>query len=91
MHHSFGAFMTICEIKRNGAFDRVLAVLHTGVNPAVLLGAQGTTPVQASSEEPEAADYATDIEEIANQQIISLIKSEFAGHALAHRPAPMAV
>ena len=39
--------------------------------------------MQASNAEPEAAGYATDIDKIANQQIISLIKSEFAGHALA--------
>lgn len=83
LRYSFGAFMTICEIKRNSAFDRVHAVLDTGVDPGALLGAQGTAPGQASNEEPEAADYATDIEEIANQQIVSLIKSEFAGHALA--------
>jgi restriction system protein len=83
LRHSFGAFMTICEIKRNGAFDRVRTVLDTGVDPGALLGAQGTAPGRTPDDEPEAADYATDIEEIANQQIISLIRSEFAGHALA--------
>lgn len=83
LRHSFGAFMTICEIKRNGAFDRVRSVVETGFDPGALLGTQGTAQAQASDEEPEAADFATDIEEIANQQIISLIRSEFAGHALA--------
>ena len=34
-------------------------------------------------EDADAEDYAVDIEDIANQQIVSLIKSEFAGHALA--------
>ncbi|BAM86823.1 hypothetical protein S58_08100 [Bradyrhizobium oligotrophicum S58] len=84
LRHSFGAFMTICEIKRNGAFERVRAVLESGVDPGALLGSQGMVPVRISEDEPDAADYATDIEEIANQQIISIIKSEFAGHALAH-------
>jgi restriction system protein len=83
LRHSFGAFMTICEIKRNAAFERVRAVLDTGADPGALLGTQGTVPVRVSDDEPDAADYATDIEEIANQQIISLIRSEFAGHALA--------
>src|SRR5262249_34747275 len=83
LRHSFGAFMTICEIKRNAALERVRAVLETGADPGALLGAQGTVPAQTSDEEPEAADYAPDIEEIANQQIISLIRSEFAGHAFA--------
>lgn len=84
LQHSFGAFMTICEIKRNSALERVQAVLVTGVDPGSLLGKQGTTPTQAPNDDVEADDFATDIEDIANQQIISLIKSEFAGHGLAN-------
>ena len=38
---------------------------------------------QPPDEDADAEDYAVDIEDIANQQIVSLIKSEFAGHALA--------
>lgn len=82
LRHSFGAFMTICEIKRNSAMDRVRAVLKTGVDPGSLLGNQGKAPTP-TDDEVEVEDYATDIEDIASQQIISLIKSEFAGHALA--------
>jgi restriction system protein len=88
LRHSFGAFMTICEIKRNAALERVKAVLATGTDPGSLLGKQGharkAAPTNGAEEEDdEADDYQTDIEDIANQQIISLIKSEFAGHALA--------
>jgi restriction system protein len=83
LRHSFGAFMTICEIKRNAAVDRVLAVVSTGADPGSLLGTQGTTTVPPADDAVEADDYAADIEDIANQQIVSLIKSEFAGHALA--------
>lgn len=83
LRHSFGAFMTICEIKRNSALERVRAVLKMGSDPGSLLGKQGKAAAPAPDEDVEAEDYATDIEDIANQQIISLIKSEFAGHALA--------
>ena len=83
LRHSLGAFMTICEIKRNSALDRVRAVLETGADPGSLLGKQGLTPAQTPDEDADAEDYAIDIEDIANQQIVSLIKSEFAGHALA--------
>lgn len=83
LRHSFGAFMTICEIKRNAALERVKAVLETGSDPGALLGKQGKASAQPADDETEAEDYASDIEDIANQQIISLIKSEFAGHALA--------
>lgn len=88
LRHSFGAFMTICEIKRNSAVERVETVLETGKDPGSLLGKQGQVPAPtladgAEDGDTEADDYQTDIEDIANQQIISLIKSEFAGHALA--------
>lgn len=83
LRHSFGAFMTICEIKRNSALERVQAVLENGKDPGSLLGAQGTIPTNGGEDEADADDFATDIEDIAAQQIISLIKSEFAGHALA--------
>ena len=75
--------MTICEVKRNSALDRVRAVLETGTDPGSLLGKQGLTSAQPPDEDADAEDYAVDIEDIANQQIVSLIKSEFAGHALA--------
>ncbi len=88
LRHSFGAFMTICEIKRNSALERVKAVLQTDQDPGALLQKSGhvARPVFLSGSEDqdsEADEYQTDIEDIADQQIISLIKSEFAGHALA--------
>jgi len=82
--HSFGAFMTICEVKRNNALERVKAVLKNGKDPGSMLGAQGKSVKSKPAPEEIDEDYATDIEDIANQQIISLIKSEFAGHALAN-------
>jgi len=88
LRHSFGAFMTICQISRNSALGRVQAVLKTKVDPGPLLGQEGRMPQDAPKEasddaSTEADDYQTDIEDIANQQIISIIKSEFAGHSLA--------
>lgn len=89
LRYSFGAFMTICEIKRNNALERVQAVVETGRDPGVLLGKQGTAVVAQMEEEVDADDIAADIEDIANQQIISLIKSEFAGHALSNLVAEL--
>ena len=84
LRHSFGASMTICEIRRNSALERVQSVLDKdGKDPGVLLGKQGIATKQPIEEDAETEDYETDIEDIAYQQIISLIKSEFAGHALA--------
>ena len=88
LRYSFGAFLTICEIERNSALERVKAVLETGTDPGPLLGKQGQVPKSPSSdggkdENTEVEDYQSDIEDMANQQIVSLIKSEFSGHALA--------
>ena len=83
LRHSFGAFMTICEIQRNDALKRVQTVIHNGLDPGALVGKQGTVSAKQSDESEDAQDSEYDIEDIANQQIVSLIKSEFAGHALA--------
>jgi restriction system protein len=83
LRHSFGAFMTVCEVKRNEALARVEAVLATGKDPGPLLGKQGKAVAKAAPEAVDAEDVELDIEEIANQQIVSLIKSAFAGHDLA--------
>ena len=76
LRHSFGAYMTICQIKRNSALDRVRAVLETAADPGANLGNQGQTQKPfpgngVEDEEIEAEDYQTDIEDIAHQQIIS--------------------
>lgn len=88
LRHSFGASMTVCEVKRNEALARVEAVLATGKDPGPLLGKQGkaaakAAPETADADAVEAEDAELDIGEIASQQIVSLIKSAFAGHELA--------
>ena len=87
LRHSFGAFMTVCEIQCNSALERVKAVLETGTDPGSLLGKQGQVPKSSApkgteGDTAEADDYQIDFEDLASQQIASLIKSEFAGHAL---------
>jgi restriction system protein len=84
MRHSFGAFMTICEIRRNSALTRVMSVIQNGTDPGALVGQQGVVITALAPEgEANAEESETDIEDLANHQIISLVKSEFAGHALA--------
>ena len=75
--------MTICEIQRHEALKRVINVIETGSDPGPLLGKQGYTGARQHEESEDALDAETDIEDVANQQITALIRSEFAGHALA--------
>lgn len=84
LRHSLGAFMTVCEVKRNEALARVQAVLKSGTDPGPSLGKQGKVPVKTAPEEAEAEDVEADLEDLASQQIVGLIKSGFAGHELAY-------
>lgn len=80
--YSFGAFMTVCEISRNNALERVKAVLATGKDPG-----DGAKPVMTSRprepvalETEEASDQLIDLNRIARDQIETRIASVFVGH-----------
>ena len=79
--HSFGAFMTVCNITRNGAEQRVAAVLAGKPDP-------GYTPAPGKLPKPEtvagdAEDASLDLGQAAHDQIVAHIQSRFSGHALA--------
>ena len=82
--YSFGAFMTVCQIKRNDAEARLEVMIKGGADPH-LAGKQASKSVTATdtvtSEEPEEAFI--DLEEQAIDQIRRLIQAKFAGHNLA--------
>ncbi len=76
--YSFGAFMTVCNISRNDALNRVTAVLkgkrdpgYSGDGGAAISPVDGITPL------------STDLGELAHDQIVARIQSRFSGHALA--------
>ena len=79
--YSFGAFMTVCEIRRNNALARVLTVLRTGRDPGD--GVEPVVPRQApatSATEETIAEEQLDLERIARDQIERRISSSFVGH-----------
>lgn len=84
--YSFGAFLTVCEIKRNDAEARVRAMAKNGWHvPAV--GATrakvvGTTDGNTAT--ATAADEAgVDLEQLAKDAIAKLIIQKFKGHGMA--------
>jgi restriction system protein len=84
LRHSLGAFMTICEISRNEALKRMEAVIGTGQDPGPSLALPKAAKVGVHPDGATEADEApTDLEDLASQQLIALIMSEFAGHGLA--------
>lgn len=78
--NSFGAFLTICRIKKNNAESRLTAMRKNGWQPETVsaITKVGAAPVAEIDE--EAAEL--DIEESAQDQIARLIVARFKGHGL---------
>jgi len=70
--YSFGAFMTVCQIQRNNAEQRIQAVLEGRRDPLIPPGGTGVI-------EPEDID----LEQYAADQIRQYIARKFKGHELA--------
>lgn len=76
--YTFGAFMTICRVKRNNAEARIAAMRSNDWKPEAAV-ATAKVAVAASDEE-QATD--SDLEELARDQIAQLISARFKGHDL---------
>ncbi|HTQ40727.1 MAG TPA: restriction endonuclease [Pirellulales bacterium] len=76
--HSFGAFMTICRIKRNDAESRINAMRQSGWKPDPNL--TGTAIVAEATDE---SIEPSDLEELGRDHIAQLIIAKFKGHGLA--------
>jgi len=79
--YTLGAFMTICEIKRNDAVWRLQQILATETDP-------GARPETLQADEATEADVATsstgiDFERASLDRIQAFIAERFAGHGLA--------
>jgi len=81
--HSLGAFMTVCQIRRNEAVSRFTTVLEGGTDPgATGIGVDGGTDVE--EELNDGTIGQPDIAQMAHDQIVARITSRYHGHALAH-------
>jgi restriction system protein len=69
--YSFGAIMTVCQIKRNDAERRVRAIL------------EGQRIAWAPGAEEDEGVEEVDVEQVARDQILGHISTHFKGHALA--------
>lgn len=77
--YSFGAFLTICRIKRNNAEQRITAMRASGWKPETLTASLGAG--QPTSDD-ELAVSDTNLEDLAHDQIAALISARFKGHQL---------
>lgn len=74
--YSFGAIMTVCQIKRNNAEQRIRAIVEGRNAPAAPVAAADDT-------EPGEVEPVMDLAEHAATQIRLWIAQKFTGHALA--------
>ena len=72
--YSLGAFLTVCQIKRNNAEERIRAIVEGKVPPP--LPTTEEIPTEESAEAVDLAEYARD-------QIRSFLAPRFKGHDLA--------
>jgi len=72
--YSMGAFLTVCQIRRNDAETRIRAVLETGTDPEL-------AEVRESGDEVEGP---FDLARYARDQISEYIGRKFRGHQLAN-------
>lgn len=78
--YTFGAFLTICRVKRNNAEERIKDMRDNGRKP------EKVTAIINTEERPEeeAEDFTggSNLEELALDQIAKLITARFKGHGL---------
>lgn len=75
LKYSLGAFLTICRIKRNNAEERIAAMRANNWKPETV------TSISSSVESDEGVT-TTNLEELSQDQIAQLIKTQFKGHDL---------
>ena len=79
---SFGAFMTVCEVRRNDALRRVEVAVTTGTDPGFAASVEKPKKSQAEAEVgvEDDTDAERDLAQLARDQIERKIASSFTGH-----------
>ena len=77
--YSFGAIMTICEIKRNNAEQRIRTLASSGWAPAP---SPGSVPEAEDEEDANGSTQIRDLEELARDQIAKHLIEKFKGHGM---------
>jgi restriction system protein len=75
--YTFGAFLTICRVRRNNAEQRINAMRENGWRPEKIVDAIRAIPAEADDSTGD-----TDIGALAQDQIGRLIAARFKGHDL---------
>jgi restriction system protein len=79
--YSFGAFMTVCRIRRNNAEQRIKDLAKNNFNKAKIPLSKGAQQITDSLDDN---NFPVNIEELAYDGITQFIEQKMAGHALTH-------
>lgn len=81
--YSLGAFMTVCEVRRNDAANRLAAVLEGRPDPGFVGDTSvSTTDSDTSIDTESSTATRVDLERTATDEITSFIRERFPGHDL---------
>lgn len=81
--YSLGAFMTVCQIRRNDAEERFTALLAGGTDPGFQQRGEASGAGSAGDEDETEGSLVPDIEQLATGQILAELEVRFKGHDLA--------
>ncbi len=76
--YSFGAFMTICRIKRNDAEDRLRKMAENNWKSTFAISLPDVDDI-----EPNEESGGLDVERFAKDQIAKFLTAKFSGHGMA--------
>jgi restriction system protein len=79
--YSFGAFLTVCRVRRNDAERRVASVMEGKSDP----GYEESSAPQPQGAIAEASDVTAtaDLAQAAHDEVVSYVREHFPGHDLA--------
>lgn len=82
--YSFGSLLTICQISRNNAEQRIDKMAENGwKSTGTLLDANNKAGTEAESEDADSSEGLEDLVQAARDQLAKLIITRFQGHGMA--------
>lgn len=81
--YSLGAFMTVCEIKRNDGAWRLQQIMETGSDPGARVEAVEASEA-GGADTTDASESTFDLERLGRDQIQNHVAEQFAGHGLTN-------
>lgn len=79
--YTLGAFLTVCEVRRNEGAARISALAAGHPDPGMAIPTSASRPIEAPDD--TIADGNIDVERYAADTINAFIAQHFAGHGLA--------